>query len=112
MSDVSEQLTAAVSDYFDMAIQAAEHTGKVWEKFIQQPTSAEDPAACVLNDFSEALKELGEAMMEHPDKLIDDQMDLLKKQQALFQNTVLRLMGKEVEPVVEPAKGDKPIQKH
>ena len=107
MSDVSEQLTAAVSDYYDMAIQAAEHTGKVWEKFIQQPTSAEDPAACVLNDFSEALKELGEAMMEHPDKLIDDQMDLLKKQQALFQNTVLRLMGKEVEPVVEPAKGDK-----
>lgn len=107
MSDVSEQLTAAVSDYFDMAIQAAEHTGKVWEKFIQQPTSAEDPAACVLNDFSEALKELGEAMMEHPDKLIDDQMDLLKKQQALFQNTVLRLMGKEVEPIVEPEKGDK-----
>ena len=107
MSDVSEQLTAAVSDYFDMAIQAAEHTGKVWEKFIQQPTSAEDPAACVLNDFSEALKELGEAMMEHPDKLIDDQMDLLKQQQALFQNTVLRLMGKEVEPVVEPEKGDK-----
>ncbi len=107
MSDVSEQLTAAVSDYYDMAIQAAEHTGKVWEKFIQQPTSAEDPAACVLNDFSEALKELGEAMMEHPDKLIDDQMDLLKKQQALFQNTVLRLMGKEVEPIVEPEKGDK-----
>jgi polyhydroxyalkanoate synthase len=107
MSDVSEQLTAAVSDYFDMAIQAAEHTGKVWEKFIQQPTSAEDPAACVLNDFSEALNELGEAMMEHPDKLIDDQMDLLKQQQALFQNTVLRLMGKEVEPVVEPEKGDK-----
>ena len=107
MSDVSEQLTAAVSDYYDMAIQAAEHTGKVWEKFIKQPTSAEDPAACVLNDFSEALKELGEAMMEHPDKLIDDQMYLLKQQQALFQYTVLRLMGKEVEPVVEPEKGDK-----
>jgi len=107
MSDKSEQLSAAVSDYFDMAIQAAEHTGKVWEKFIQQPTSAEDPAACVLNDFSEAFKELGAAMMEHPDKLLDDQMELLKQQQLLFQNTVLRLMGKEVEPVVEPEKGDK-----
>ena len=107
MSKVSDPLATAVSDYFDMAIQTAEHTSKIWEKFTQQPTSAEDPAACVLTDFSEALKELGEAMMAHPDKLIDDQMDLLKQQQALFQNTVLRLMGKEVSPITEPEKSDK-----
>ena len=107
MSDVSEKVTTAVSDYFDMAVHAAEHTGKIWEKYLTHPTTAEDPAACVLNDFTEAFRELGEAMLAHPDKIMEDQMDLLKKQQQLFQNTVLRLMGKEVEPVIEPERGDR-----
>ncbi|MEK9765616.1 MAG: class I poly(R)-hydroxyalkanoic acid synthase, partial [Thalassolituus sp.] len=107
MSDVSEKVATAVSDYFDMAVHAAEHTGKIWEKYLTHPTTAEDPAACVLNDFTEAFRELGEAMLAHPDKIMEDQMDLLKKQQQLFQNTVLRLMGKEVEPVIEPERGDR-----
>ena len=104
---MSDKLSTAVSDYFDAAIQAAEQTGAVWEKFQAQSTSADDPAACVLTDFSEALKELGEAMMSKPEKIMEDQMSLLLKQQELFQHTVLRFMGKEVEPVIEPEKSDK-----
>jgi len=108
MSEASDKFSTAVSDYFDMAVQAAEHTGKIWENFLTQPTSAEDPAACVLTDFSEALKELGEAMMAQPGKIMEDQIELLKKQQELYQNTVLRFMGKaDLEPVICPDPSDK-----
>jgi len=107
MSQVSDQVSDVVSDYLDMATQAAEHTGKIWESFINRPTTAEDPAASVLNDFSDAFRELGEAMLAHPDKVIEDQMALLKQQQALFQNTVLRFLGKDVEPVIQPEHGDR-----
>lgn len=107
MNEVSDNLSTAVSDYFDAALQAAEQTGAVWEKFHAQSSSSDDPAACVLTDFSEAFKELGEAMLSHPEKIMEDQMSLLLKQQELFQHTVLRFMGKEVEPVIEPEKGDK-----
>lgn len=107
MNEVSDKLSTAVSDYFDAALQAVEQTGAVWEKFQGQSTSSDDPAACVLTDFSEAFKELGEAMLSHPEKIMEDQMGLLLKQQELFQHTVLKFMGKEVEPVIEPVKGDK-----
>ena len=45
--------------------------------------------------------------MSKPEKIMEDQMSLLLKQQELFQHTVLRFMGKEVEPVIEPEKSDK-----
>ena len=103
----TETMETAVKDFYDMAGRAAEHYGRLWEKMASQPTSAEDPAASVMTDFTEAFRELGEAMVSHPEKIIADQMDMLKQQQALFQQTALRFMGQEAAPVVEPEKGDK-----
>ena len=88
----TETMETAVKDFYDMAGRAAEHYGRLWEKMASQPTSAEDPAASVMTDFTEAFRELGEAMVSHPEKIIADQMDMLKQQQALFQQTALRFI--------------------
>jgi polyhydroxyalkanoate synthase len=102
-----ESIETAVSDFYDMASRAAEQYGRLLEKAVNQPTSADDPAASVLTDFSEAFRELGEHMLENPGKLMSYQMDLLKKQQELYQYTALRFLGKDADPVVTPDKSDK-----
>jgi len=102
-----ESIETAVSDFYDMASRAAEQYGRLLEKAVNQPTTADDPAASVLTDFSEAFRELGEHMLENPGKLMSYQMDLLKKQQELYQHTALRFLGKDADPVVTPDKSDK-----
>ena len=84
MSVSADKLETAVGDILEMTAKATEQGSKLWEKLINQPTTADDPAACVLNDFSEAFRELGEAMMAHPGKIVADQMEVLKKQQELY----------------------------
>ncbi|MCD8532336.1 MAG: alpha/beta hydrolase [Saccharospirillaceae bacterium] len=102
-----ESIETAVSDFYDMTTRVAEQYGRLLEKAVNQPTSADDPAASVLTDFSEAFRELGEHMLENPAKLMGYQMELLKKQQELYQHTVLRFLGKDADPVITPEKSDK-----
>jgi polyhydroxyalkanoate synthase len=102
-----ESIETAVSDFYDMTTRVAEQYGRLLEKAVNQPTTADDPAASVLTDFSEAFRELGEHMLENPGKLMGYQMELLKKQQELYQHTALRFLGKEVDPVITPEKSDK-----
>lgn len=103
----TESMETAVKDFYEMAGQATEQYGRLWEKLAARQTTAEDPAASVMTDFTESMREMGEAMLAHPEKIVADQMDMLKKQQELFQQTALRFMGKEVDPVIAPEKGDK-----
>lgn len=107
MSVPKESIETAVRDFYDMAGHVADIYGKTLEKLVNRPTTAEDPSASVMTDFSEAMREFGEALMTTPQSLIQYQMTLLEKQQELYQHTVLRFLGKEVEPVVTPEKGDK-----
>ncbi len=51
-----ESIETAVSDFYDMASRAAEQYGRLLEKAVNQPTTADDPAASVLTDFSEAFR--------------------------------------------------------
>ncbi|GGY32135.1 class I poly(R)-hydroxyalkanoic acid synthase [Bacterioplanes sanyensis] len=102
-----EAVDTAIKDFYDMALRATEQYSSVMEKVISQQTSADDPAASVMNDFTDAFRELGEAMMSNPQKIVADQMELMKKQQELFQSTLLRFMGKEAEPVVVPERSDR-----
>ncbi|MFY9180600.1 MAG: class I poly(R)-hydroxyalkanoic acid synthase [Venatoribacter sp.] len=102
-----ESIETAVKDYFNVAGQIAEQYGNLLQKTIQQPTTAEDPSASVLTDFSEAFRELGEQVLKTPERIPLMQLDYLKKQQEIFQSTVLRFLGKEAEPVIAPEKGDR-----
>ena len=95
-------METAVSDFYEMSGRLAEQYGRFWEKAITQPSSAEDPSASVLADFSEALREVGTAMLENPSKLMADQLEMMQQQQELYQNTVLRFLGQETQPVVTP----------
>ncbi len=103
----TENMETAVKDFYDMAGRAAEQYGRFWQKMATQPSTAEDPAGSVMTDFTQAFRELGEAMISNPNKVIADQMEMMKQQQELFQQTALRFMGQDVDPVVAPEKGDK-----
>jgi polyhydroxyalkanoate synthase len=107
MSMPTESIETAVRDFYDAAGHLTEHYGQAMAKFIEQPTSAEDPSASVMSDFMGAMTEFGEALMEHPDKLVTKQMELMKKQQELFQHTALRFLGQEAAPVATPDRSDK-----
>ncbi len=100
-------METAVSDFYEMSGRLAEQYGRFWEKAITQPSSAEDPSASVLADFSEALREVGTAMLENPSKLMADQLEMMQQQQELYQNTVLRFLGQETQPVVTPDRSDR-----
>ena len=107
MNVPKESMETAIRDYYEVAGQIAEQYGRLLNKAISQPTSAEDPAASVMTDFSEAFRELGEQLIQNPARLAAAQMELLKKQQELFQATTLRFLGKDIGPVVAPEAGDK-----
>ncbi len=102
-----ENFEVAVGDFYEMSGRLAEQYGLFWEKAVVQPTSGEDPAASVLSDFSAALQEVGSAMLDNPNKLIADQMDLMKQQQELYQNTVLRFLGQTPDPIIKPDPSDR-----
>ncbi|MBE0483807.1 MAG: class I poly(R)-hydroxyalkanoic acid synthase [Bacterioplanes sp.] len=102
-----ETVETAIGDFYDMAARLTEEYGKIFTKIANQPTTAEDPAASVMSDFSQAFKELGEAVVHNPTKIMADQMAMMKKQQEIFQNITLRFLGQEVEPVIHPEVSDK-----
>lgn len=102
-----ENLDVAVSDFYEVTGQIAEQYSKFWEKMVTMPSSGEDPGASVMADLSEAFKEVGSALMEHPEKVMADQLDLMKQQQELYQRTVLKFLGQESEPVATPEPSDR-----
>jgi len=108
MSDTTtSSIENAVTDFYEMAAKATDQAYRFWEKSVNTETSNTDPSASILNDFSKAFEELGEAYFRNPAKVAADQIQLMQKQQQLWQNTALKLLGKEVEPVIEPDKGDR-----
>jgi polyhydroxyalkanoate synthase len=105
-----ENFDVAVSDFYEVSGKVAEQYSKFWEKMVAMPSSEEDPSATVMADFAEAMREVGSAMMEHPEKVIADQLDLMKQQQELYQNTVLKFLGQAAEPVAAPDPRDRRFQ--
>jgi len=102
-----ESIETAVRDFYDVAGLVAENYGTVMSRLMKQSTSAEDPAASVFTDFSEAMREFSEALSRNPERLVAAQMDMLKKQQEIYQRTVLKFLGKESEDLISPEKDDK-----
>lgn len=108
MSDTStSSIENAVTDFYEMAAKATDQAYRFWEKSVNTETSNTDPSASILNDFSKAFEELGEAYFRNPAKVAADQLQLMQKQQQLWQNTALKILGQDVEPVIEPEKGDR-----
>ena len=104
---MSQPVENAITDFMEMATKATDQAYRFWEKAANQETSYEDPSASIMNDFSKAFEELSEAVYRNPTKVVADQVQLMQKQQALFQNTALKFLGKETDAVISPVKGDR-----
>lgn len=104
---MNQPIENTITDFFEMATKASDQAFRFLEKAANQETSNEDPSASIMNDFSKAFEELGEAFYRNPTKVVADQVQLMQKQQALFQSTVLKFLGQEVAAVIEPTKDDR-----
>lgn len=96
-----------VGDMLETFSKASDQMVRFWDKVANRPTSAEDPSASVMTDFSESFKALGEVLVSDPNYLAERQMDLMKSQMSLWQQTALKYMGQESSDVVVPEKGDR-----
>ena len=106
--------TAAVErpDYDPVALaeslaSAADKSAKVLGDFIARQTAA--GKSMVTDEFglTQAFLELAAKMLSNPYRLAETQMNLWWEYSALWQSSMLKLMGQSTTPVVEPAKSDK-----
>src|SRR2546428_5846798 len=106
--------TAAVErpDYDPVALaeslaSAADKSAKVLGAFIARQAAA--GKSMVTDEFglTQAFLERAAKMLSNPCRLAETQMNLWWEYSALWQSSMLKLMGQSTAPVVEPAKSDK-----
>ena len=102
------------SDLFDPAemLQWMTQASERYQDVIQQLVSRNDggvnnSSSSILSEMSDSFQLLGQQLAANPMVLFDENMSLMQGQMQLWQNTVSTLLGKEVEPVIEPAKDDR-----
>jgi polyhydroxyalkanoate synthase len=86
---------------------AAEKSAKVIGDFAARNAS---PSSSMPNDelgLGKAFMELAAQMLSNPARLAESQMNLWWEYMSLWQGSMARLMGGQVNPVAVPAKGDK-----
>ncbi len=86
--------------------EVAERSGKILADFAQRHADGKGVALGDEFGIARAFMDLAAAMFANPWKLAELQMKLAWDYAALWQSSMLRLMGKEAKPVAEPAKGD------
>lgn len=90
----------------NLARAAVTAQGAIAEAALRQ---ADSPAALTPDPFhvGPALTDVMGRLAAQPDRLLRAQADLFSRYMDLWQNTARRMAGETVEPVVQPAKGDK-----
>ena len=104
---MNQPVENTITDFIEMATKASDQVYRFWDKAANPKNSNEDPSASIMSDFSKAFEELGEAFYRNPTKVVADQVQLMQQQQALFQNTALKFLGKDAEAVISPEKDDR-----
>src|SRR5215813_7543496 len=95
----SERLQTALKDI-------AERSQKILKDFSQR-YQAEGPQPVDPLNLTGTFLDFTAKMLADPNKLVQAQIELWQQYMKLWQATAQRMMGQPVEPVVEPAKGDK-----
>ena len=89
-------------------VRIAERSNKLVTDFLRrQADGTAAPGPTDPFNVGAAFLEMTRQMMAHPAKLVEANLRLWQDYLTLFQNTALRLMGQETEPVIAPARGDK-----
>src|SRR3954468_6513960 len=86
--------------------EVAERSGKLLADFAQRQAGGKGIAFSDEFGIAKAYMDLAAAMFADPWKLAELQMKMMWDYAALWQSSMLKLMGKEASPVAEPAKGD------
>lgn len=61
----------------------------------------------IFMDLVDGWRKVGQMVTNHPGTIIEDQLDLMKKQAQLWHNMMGQYVGTQAEPVAKPEKGDK-----
>ena len=104
MSDKStatdvEKMQAA---FQDIAVRSQKLLQEFAEKYKSEASQSADPL-----HLSNAFQEFTAKLLADPSKVVAAQMELWQDYMKLWQVTAQRMAGQKVEPMVEPAKGDK-----
>jgi polyhydroxyalkanoate synthase len=100
-------LSTAESERMQIAIKdIAERSQKLLQDFAERYKADGQQPADPLH-LTQTFMDLTAKMMADPNRLLQAQMELWQQYMKLWQVTAQRMMGQQVEPVAEPAKGDK-----
>jgi polyhydroxyalkanoate synthase len=84
----------------------AERSQKLLKEFAER-YAAEGPQPADPLHLTHTFMDFTAKMLADPNKLVQAQVELWQQYMKLWQTTAQRMMGQQVEPVVEPAKSDK-----
>jgi hypothetical protein len=100
-------LSAAEAEKMQSAFKdIAERSQKLLGEFAER-YKAEGPQPVDPLKLTQTFMDFTAKMLADPNKLVQAQMELWNQYMKLWQVTAQRMMGQQVEPVAEPAKGDK-----
>src|SRR5713101_2099666 len=86
--------------------EVAERSGRIMGEFLQRQAGGQGVATSDEFGIARAFMDLYARMLAEPWKLAEMQTKMFWDHVALWQSTLLRMLGKEAPPVAVPAKGD------
>jgi polyhydroxyalkanoate synthase len=101
-TDISKELGEIAQRSQHLVQEFLEKSAKQGPQLSADLDSQFDPAG-----IGRAFIDMTQRMLSNPSKLVEAQTDLWQSYMKLWENTSRRMMGQEVEPVAEPARGDK-----
>jgi polyhydroxyalkanoate synthase len=105
--EVAPGLSAAEAEKMQAAFtDIAERSQKLLAEFAER-YQAEGPQPVDPLKLTQTFTDFTARMLADPNRLLKAQMDLWGQYMKLWQVTAQRMMGQPVEPIAEPAKGDK-----
>ncbi len=97
------------SEFASNMAKVAEQTAKIFSAFAAPADSdkAQQTRAEELGNVAKTLGDIAQDYVSNPEQFFNAQMQLWRQHTDLWQNTWKRVLGEEVDPVIEPERGDK-----
>lgn len=80
---------------------------QITEQSMRMKQNPQYTSTSIMMDLMDGWRKMGQMATNHPGNLVEDHLQLLRDQMHLWQNTMQQIIGKKIEPVVVPEKGDK-----
>ncbi|MGI9414929.1 MAG: PHA/PHB synthase family protein, partial [Hyphomicrobiales bacterium] len=89
--------------------RVAEQTAKIFSAFANPEDAAQNHRSHSeqMEKLAKTFGDIAQGYMNNPQRFFDAQLQLWQQHSELWQNTWRRMLGEEVEPVIEPGRGDR-----